>query len=53
MNKSIKKYMADLGRKGGSKKSTRKTEASRASLERARAIRWQEKLSEQQKGGSL
>lgn len=49
MNKTVKKYLSELGKKGGSVKSDRKTAASRVTLARARAIRWQE----QQKGKEL
>lgn len=48
LSKQIKKYMSEIGKKGGSKSSPRKTMASRVSLARARAIRWQE----QQKPGN-
>jgi hypothetical protein len=41
MNEStIKKVMAELGRRGGKKSSKKKQEASRKSLAKARLMRW-------------
>jgi hypothetical protein len=38
--KTIRKVMAELGRRGGSKTSTAKKKAAAKSLKKARAVRW-------------
>ena len=50
INKEIHNYMSKLGKKGGSVKSDAKKKASRITLAKARAIRWQYK---QQKTGNV
>jgi hypothetical protein len=39
MTNAIKKYMSKIGKKGGSMKSTRKTEAARANFALARQVK--------------
>lgn len=53
MKKEIKEYLSTIGKKGGSRTSDRKREASKISLEIARAVRWQNKQTNQSKKGVL